>query len=181
MSKLGKGHILEAPLDLEKSDALFPKDSHCETWRPVFGARLETFAWWAYPVYETDERKRDIPFCLDGRGLFYCNAIEGTASAMEMAVIGAKNCVLLASNRLKGRTVDIDSTCGAKGPRSKLWLEKTFNTWVIFENATPLAGLRLPRMRQGRSELCKSLCTEQGGMCLPECLDSVLGFELRQS
>ena len=30
---------------------------------------------------------------LAGRGLFYCNAIEGTASAMEMAVIGAKNCV----------------------------------------------------------------------------------------
>lgn len=101
----------KAPLDLEKPDALFPKDSHCET-----------FAWWAYPVYETDERKRDIPFCLDGRGLFYCNAIEGTASAMEMAVIGAKNCVLLASNRLKGRTADIDSidSGGAKGPRSKL-------------------------------------------------------------
>ena len=27
----------------------------------------DTFAWWAYPVYETsDERGRDVPFCLDG-------------------------------------------------------------------------------------------------------------------
>eukprot|EP00434_Breviolum_minutum_P039441 symbB.v1.2.035027.t1/scaffold4633.1/size37115/2 len=70
----------KAPIDLEKPTALFPKDSHCDT-----------FAWWAYPVYETsDERGRDVPFCLDGHGLFYCNAIEGTASAMEMAIIGAK-------------------------------------------------------------------------------------------
>ena len=32
----------------------------------IFPESEETFAWWAYPVYETDERKRDIPFCLDG-------------------------------------------------------------------------------------------------------------------
>eukprot|EP00913_Durusdinium_trenchii_P029012 g27202.t1 len=62
----------------------------------------------------TDERGREIPFCLDDHGLFYCNAIEAAASAMEMAVIGAKNCVLLAKNRLKGLTEKIDKT------RSKL-------------------------------------------------------------
>jgi hypothetical protein len=40
----------------------------------------ETFAWWAYPVYETDERKRDIPFCLDGdsvwNGLIFVGEIS---------------------------------------------------------------------------------------------------------
>jgi len=98
----------KAPIDLEKPTALFPKDSHCDT-----------FAWWAYPVYEaSDERGRDVPFCLDGHGLFYCNAIEGTASAMEMAIIGAKNCVLLASNRWKGRLQNIDA--GLETKQSKL-------------------------------------------------------------
>ncbi|CAK8991376.1 unnamed protein product [Durusdinium trenchii] len=92
-----------SPLDVDSEKALFPEKPQ------------ETYAWWAYPVYDTeDERGREIPFCLDDHGLFYCNAIEAAASAMEMAVIGAKNCVLLAKNRLKGLTEKIDKT------RSKL-------------------------------------------------------------
>ncbi|CAE7265233.1 PCYOX1 [Symbiodinium microadriaticum] len=87
------------PLTAEQSKKLFPN-----------GPKCETVAWWAYPKYEaTGKKLADTAFCLDGAGLYYCNAIEEAASAMEMAVLGAKNCVLLASNRLKGATSKIDT------------------------------------------------------------------------
>ncbi|CAE7233897.1 PCYOX1 [Symbiodinium sp. CCMP2592] len=87
------------PLTAEQSKKLFPNGHKCET-----------VGWWAYPQYEATGKKfADSAFCLDGAGLYYCNAIEEAASAMEMAVLGAKNCVLLASNRLKGATSNIDT------------------------------------------------------------------------
>ncbi|CAE7699200.1 PCYOX1 [Symbiodinium sp. CCMP2456] len=87
------------PLTAEQSKKLFPN-----------GPKCETVGWWAYPKYEaTGKKLADAAFCLDGAGLYYCNAIEEAASAMEMAVLGAKNCVLLASNRLKGATSNIDT------------------------------------------------------------------------
>ncbi|CAE7304843.1 Pcyox1 [Symbiodinium pilosum] len=92
-----------APLTDEQSKRLFPS-----------GPKCETFGWWAYPKYsKVDRQPKDTPFCLDGAGLYYCNAIEETASAMEMSVLGAKNCVLLASNRLKGTAHNIDAAAAS--------------------------------------------------------------------
>ena len=49
--------------------------------------------WRAYPEYNPPEK---FPgFVLD-EGVFYINAIEKSASAMEMSAVGAMNCSLLA-------------------------------------------------------------------------------------
>jgi len=55
--------------------------------------------WLAYPVFELLQPKEFPPFVLD-EGLFYINAIEKAASAMEMSAIGAKNVALLTNNYL---------------------------------------------------------------------------------
>ena len=55
--------------------------------------------WLAYPVFELLQPKEFPPFVLDD-GLFYINAIEKAASAMEMSAIGAKNVTLLTNNYL---------------------------------------------------------------------------------
>lgn len=39
-------------------------------------------------------------------GLYYSNAIETSASAMEMSLIAAKNSVILASELLRGRQAE---------------------------------------------------------------------------
>ncbi|CAE7407920.1 PCYOX1 [Symbiodinium natans] len=108
-SRRGDGKLIwkvfsPAPLTEEQSKELFPNAQKCET-----------FGWWAYPKYEVrDAKSKDTDFCLDGAGLYYCNAIEETASAMEMAVLGAKNCVLLASHRWKGTRSNIDPAPAAR-------------------------------------------------------------------
>ena len=56
-----------------------------------------TFDWLAYPEYKPPEQFP--PFILDD-GVFYINAIEKAASAMEMSAIGAKNAALLAREYL---------------------------------------------------------------------------------
>lgn len=56
-----------------------------------------TFDWLAYPEYKPPEEFP--PFILDD-GVFYINAIEKAASAMEMSAIGAKNAALLAREYL---------------------------------------------------------------------------------
>ena len=56
-----------------------------------------TFDWLAYPEYKPPEEFP--PFILDD-GVFYINAIEKAASAMEMSAIGAKNAALLTREHL---------------------------------------------------------------------------------
>lgn len=57
--------------------------------------------WWAYPKYSPPEVSI-TNFALDNGGLFYLNAWEDAASALEMAVISAKNAALLVrKNMLK--------------------------------------------------------------------------------
>ena len=58
---------------------------------------LQRYDWLAYPEYNPPEQAP--PFVLDD-GVFYINAIEKAASAMEMSVVGAKNAALLAREYL---------------------------------------------------------------------------------
>lgn len=55
----------------------------------------KSIAWLAYP--DLKPAKHFTSFILD-EGVFYINAIEHAASAMEMSCVGAKNAVLLAYN-----------------------------------------------------------------------------------
>ena len=56
--------------------------------------------WLAYPHYSPPEKFSS--FRLD-EGVFYVNAIERVASAMEMSAIGGRNAALLAARYLKNR------------------------------------------------------------------------------
>lgn len=62
----------------------------------LFSEKLEfkSIDWLAYPHFSPPETFH--PFVLD-EGVFYVNAIEWAASAMEMSAVAAKNSVLLAS------------------------------------------------------------------------------------
>ena len=74
-----------------------------ERWFPEGYEHVAEKDWNAYPNYETAEnRSKMAPFCLDDNHLYYVNAIEGCASAMEMSCIGAHNCVLMAVNKFTG-------------------------------------------------------------------------------
>ena len=85
-----------------------------ERWFPEGHEHFCEKDWNAYPNYETAEnRSKMAPFCLDNNHLYYVNAIEGCASAMEMSCIGAHNCVLMAVNKFK-------DTTSLQSPRSRL-------------------------------------------------------------
>lgn len=60
--------------------------------------RLETMEWLAYPHYASDE---DLGRFELAPGLYYNNAIEEAASAMEMSAIAAHNTALLIQDFLK--------------------------------------------------------------------------------
>ncbi|XP_007567285.1 prenylcysteine oxidase 1 [Poecilia formosa] len=62
--------------------------------------------WLAYPSYRPPHRKTP-PFVLHNR-LYYLNAVEWAASAMEMSVISARNVALLAHHRWHEQTDKID-------------------------------------------------------------------------
>lgn len=62
--------------------------------------------WLAYPTYNTPQRKTP-PFILHNR-LYYLNAVEWAASAMEMSAISARNLALLAHHRWHSQTSKID-------------------------------------------------------------------------
>ena len=53
--------------------------------------------WLAYPHYTPPEKF--LPFILDD-GVFYVNAIEWAASAMEMSALSGRNAALLTGNYL---------------------------------------------------------------------------------
>lgn len=62
--------------------------------------------WLAYPAYRPPHR-RTPPFILHDR-LYYLNAVEWAASAMEMSAISARNVALLAHHRWNGQGAKID-------------------------------------------------------------------------
>ncbi|GAB2277293.1 hypothetical protein Dimus_012001 [Dionaea muscipula] len=69
----------------------------------LFSVRKETIRidWGAYPQYRAPEAF--APFILDGLHLYYINAIESAASAMEMSAVGAENMARLILLRLSGK------------------------------------------------------------------------------
>ncbi|XP_030849647.1 LOW QUALITY PROTEIN: prenylcysteine oxidase 1 [Strongylocentrotus purpuratus] len=71
--------------------------------------------WLAYPYYQ--ERKAFPGFVL-AEGLFYPNAIEWAASAMEMAVIGSRNSAILAYQYWSGESPEVK--VGASKVRQEL-------------------------------------------------------------
>ena len=90
-----KTFLNHVPLEKE-IDSLF--DEHGE---------VAIVDWLAYPDYKPG---MDLPpFVLYDR-LYYVNAIESAASAMEMSVIGGKNVALLAYNQWYGHFDKIDET-----------------------------------------------------------------------
>ncbi|CAJ1353698.1 unnamed protein product, partial [Effrenium voratum] len=52
------------------------------------GSSIHVVDWYAYPQYEVPQSFR--PFVLD-QGVYYINAVEQVASAMEMSLVGARN------------------------------------------------------------------------------------------
>ncbi|XP_076020113.1 prenylcysteine oxidase 1 [Genypterus blacodes] len=62
--------------------------------------------WLAYPAYRPPHR-RTPPFILHDR-LYYLNAVEWAASAMEMSAMSARNVALLAHHRWYGQDGKID-------------------------------------------------------------------------
>ncbi|XP_013859270.1 prenylcysteine oxidase 1 [Austrofundulus limnaeus] len=62
--------------------------------------------WLAYPTYRPPHRKTP-PFILHDR-LYYLNAVEWAASAMEMSAIAARNVALLAHHRWHQQVTKID-------------------------------------------------------------------------
>ena len=79
------------PLTQDQCHALFSE----------FDPNMPSFDWMAYPHYHPPDMAPS--FILDD-GVFYINAIEKAASAMEMSAIGAKNAALLARNYLLQKT-----------------------------------------------------------------------------
>ena len=66
--------------------------------------------WLAYPHYESSET--NIPPLKLADNIYYVNAIEMAASAMEMEVIGGRNAALLAHHEWFGKTDKIDARSG---------------------------------------------------------------------
>lgn len=71
------------------------------SWHSVSESR-----WLAYPAYRPPHRKTP-PFILHNR-LYYLNAVEWAASAMEMSAIAGRNVALLAHHRWHGQKGKID-------------------------------------------------------------------------
>jgi len=65
---------------------------------PKSSLKYSAITWLAYPHYTPPESF--LPFELD-KGVFYVNAIERAASAMEMSSIGGRNAALLAFHYLQ--------------------------------------------------------------------------------
>ena len=78
---------------------------------------MKVVSWLAYPHYTPPEKFWS--FLLDD-GVFYVNAIEHSASAMEMSAVSAKNAALLAHNYYTGETSDAHNNDMSSNPRSEL-------------------------------------------------------------
>lgn len=65
------------------------------------GSTVEVVDWYAYPEYTVPQSFK--PFVLDQDGVFYINAVEQVASAMEMSLIGARNVTNLITDWVANR------------------------------------------------------------------------------
>ncbi len=74
--------------------------------------------WLAYPHYHSDETEMPS-FKLDDR-LYYANALEWAASAMETEIIGARNAALLAHNEWFGHSQKVDATFVERDSKTEL-------------------------------------------------------------
>ncbi|KAM6902737.1 prenylcysteine oxidase 1 [Xenentodon cancila] len=98
-----------------------PSASHTKVWKvfspkPLTQEQLQNMflsydtvsetPWLAYPAYRPPHRKTP-PFVLHNR-LYYLNAVEWAASAMEMSAISARNVALLAHHRWHQQVRKID-------------------------------------------------------------------------
>lgn len=98
-----------------------PPASHTKVWKvfspqPLTQEQLQSMflsydsvsetPWLAYPTYRPPHRKIP-PFILHDR-LYYINALEWAASAMEMSAISARNVALLAHHRWHEQNRKID-------------------------------------------------------------------------
>ena len=100
----------QTPVDFTKGDndsavwkVFSPRRLTDEQLDEIFIKREETQVvdWQAYPKYKSNEDSVP-PFVMFNR-MYYVNAIEWAASAMEMSVIGARNAALLAYNEWTGQ------------------------------------------------------------------------------
>ncbi|CAG0899810.1 unnamed protein product [Cyprideis torosa] len=80
------------PLSQEEKERLFVKVQESEI-QP----------WLAYPLYDSRMRSTGINFVLNDRGLYYLNAIEEAASAMEMIALSARNVAILVARKHRGK------------------------------------------------------------------------------
>ncbi|KAL9979252.1 hypothetical protein ACROYT_G016887 [Oculina patagonica] len=78
---------------------------------------VKVVSWLAYPHYTPPEKFWS--FVLDD-GVFYVNAIEHSASAMEMSAVSAKNAALLAHQYYTGGTSSAHDNATPSNPKSEL-------------------------------------------------------------
>lgn len=83
-------------------------------------SEVKEVRWLAYPHYPATVAQGTLqPFELFD-SLYYVNAIEIAASAMEMSVIGARNVALLAHHRWHGDTEHVVTAGRLSGARGHL-------------------------------------------------------------
>ena len=80
----------------------------------AFTLKVEVFEWLAYPRYLPDERPKLASFVLSPR-LYYVNAVEFAASAMEMSAIAAVNVANLAFADWTGKLANVEQMVGRGG------------------------------------------------------------------
>ena len=80
-------------------------------------SEVKVVSWLAYPHFTPPEKFWS--FVLDD-GVFYVNAIEHSASAMEMSAVSAKNAALLAYHYYTGRTSSAQDNATPSSPKGEL-------------------------------------------------------------
>ncbi|RHY29036.1 hypothetical protein DYB32_005505 [Aphanomyces invadans] len=92
-------------------------EDHVKEWFDDGASVVKRFPWRAYPTYITPE---PIPKFKLADGVYYVNAIESAASAMEMSAVGARNVALLIANQLKKTPSVYEATDDAKAAMDEL-------------------------------------------------------------
>ncbi|KAL0182246.1 hypothetical protein M9458_021621, partial [Cirrhinus mrigala] len=105
---LGSLNPVKIPKGYSYSPASQPKPLSQKNLQQIFLSwdSISEKRWLAYPSYSPPHR-RTPPFILHDR-LYYLNAVEWAASAMEMSAISARNLALLAHHRWYEQTGKID-------------------------------------------------------------------------
>ncbi|ETV95728.1 hypothetical protein H310_10802 [Aphanomyces invadans] len=92
-------------------------EDHVKEWFDDGASVVKRFPWRAYPTYITPE---PIPKFKLADGVYYVNAIESAASAMEMSAVGARNVALLIANQLKKTPRVYEATDDTKAAMDEL-------------------------------------------------------------